>query len=81
MTADENKVFATCTCNYLQLDLFHYYQLVLTLVQAIQKGKAVHCYADIQMVCGCNKKSATRLWDCLDMIEKWQANELAIVSF
>ena len=72
VTADENKVFAVKTCTHLQLDLFHYYPLVLKLVDASQIGTPLHCYADIRMVCGCSLNSAKQLWDCLVIIQKWQ---------
>ena len=68
VTADENKVFAVKTCEHLQLDLWHYYPLVLKLVDASQIGTPLSCYADIEMVCRCGHTSAKRLWHCLDII-------------
>ena len=69
-TVSQHSGFKTCT--HLQLDLFHYYPLVLKLVDASQIGTPLHCYADIMMVCGYSRNSAKQLWDCLDIIQKWQ---------
>ena len=72
VTADENKVFALATCKELQLDLWHYYNHVLKLVDASQIRTPLLCYGDIIEVCGCGRKSAPKLWDCLAIIQKWE---------